>query len=378
MFHGGEVNAALGVFLGSRSVLLLDDEPHLQVRRLMLPAFHGERMQDYTVIMREVMERAVEPLRPGQHLSLHELFQDVTLQVILRAVIGLDDGPSLDATRAQIIRMLRVIQSPSGLLWSLPALQKDLGRATPWARIAREIEATDRILLAHIEAHRAGRGRAGDVLSMLVSAADEAGQGMDDRSLRDQLITLIVAGHESTATTLCWVFEEILRVPGEQDRLIAEALAVLGGAPVTAEHLPHLVRIDSAIKEVLRLHPITGAIGRKLSAPAVIAGHAIPAGVMAVAMMHLTQRRADLYPEPERFVAERFLGKKIDPYAWAPFGGGGRRCLGMAFAMHEMKVMLATLFGMGVRFELAQRGPYRTALRSIVYAPEGETRVVVT
>jgi cytochrome P450 len=152
---------------------------------------------------------------------------------------------------------------------------------------------------------------------------------------------------------------------------------VLGGAPVTAEHLPRLERLDSAIKETLRLHPVIGAIGRKLKQPAAVGGYDLPEGIMVVAVLHLTHRRPELYPDPSRFVADRFIGKKIDPYAFAPFGGGIHRCLGMAFALHEMKVILATMLGMGLRLELVSRGPPVTTLRSVVYAPRGETRVVV-
>ena len=377
VFNAGEANAALRLYVGSRSVLLLDDEPHLHVRRLMLPAFHGERMTQYTAVMREATRRAFAGLRPGQVVGLHAVFQSVTLEVILRAVMGLRDGAELDDARAQIVRMLGRATAPTGLLWTLPALQKDLGPLTPWAGMKREIEATDRLLLSHIAAHRRGEGTPGDVLSMLVAAVDDEGKGLDDRALRDQLMTLLLAGHETSATTLSWAFEEILRVPGEQDRLLAEAASKLGGAPVEAEHLPRLERIDSAIKEALRLHPVTGAVGRRLKQPATIGGHELPAGIMVVAVLHLTHRRPDLYPEPSRFVADRFIGKKIDPYAWAPFGGGIRRCLGMAFALHEMKVMLATMFGMGLRFELVDQGPLVTTLRSIVYAPRGQTRVLV-
>jgi cytochrome P450 len=377
VFHAGEANEPLALFVGRQSVIVLDDAAHLHVRRLMLPAFHGERMLHYTAIMREATRRATAPLQPGQRLALHPLFQEVTLEVILRAVLGLDDGPELDATRAQLVRMLHRVQSPSGMIWTRPALQKDLGALTPWAGIKREIEATDRILLAHIDAHRKGNGDPEDVLSMFVAAVDEEGRGLDDRSIRDQIITLLLAGHDTSATALSWAFEEILRVPGEQERLIAEAEAVLGGAPVEAEHLPRLERIDSAIKEALRLHPVTGAVGRTLKRPATIGGHELPAGIMVVAVIHLLHRRPDLYPDPGRFIGDRFIGKKIDPYTWAPFGGGIRRCLGMAFALHEMKVMLATMFGMGLRLELEQKGPIVTTLRFPVYAPRGGTRVVV-
>jgi cytochrome P450 len=377
VFHSGEANERLGLYLGKRSLMLLDEGAHLHVRRLMLPAFHGERMRHYTAVIREATRRAVAALAPGQRVSLHALFQDVSLEVIFRAVIGLGDGPEFAATRAQIGELLRLTQSPSSLLWSVPALQKDLGPLTPWAAIKRTIAETDRLLLAHIAAHRRGEGDPDDVLSMLVRAVDEQGEGLDDRALRDQLMTLLIAGHETTATTLSWVFEEILRVPGEQDRLIAEAQAVLGGAPVEADHLPRLERTDSVIKETLRLHPVTGSIIRHLEQPITIGGHALPAGIMVVAAIHLTHRRPDRYPDPYRFLGDRFVGKKIDPYAWAPFGGGVRRCLGMAFAMHEMKVMLGTLFGMGLRLKLAQEGPYETVLRTPFYAPKGETPAVV-
>jgi cytochrome P450 family 110 len=377
VFHAGELNQALAVFVGRQSVLLLDDEAHLHVRRLMLPAFHGDRMRRYTAAMRDATRRAMDELRPGQRLSLRPFFQRVTLEVILRAVIGQGDGPELEEVRAQVVRLLTRAMSPSGMLWTIPAFQRDLGPLTPWAALKRETEAMDRLLFNQIDAHRRSKGSADDVLSMLVEAVDEDGQALSDVALRDQLVTLIVAGHETSATSLCWAFEEILRAPDEQERLIAEAEAALGGAPVEAEHLPKLERLDSVIKETLRLHPASGAMGRKLKEPATVGGYDLPAGVLAIAAVHLTHRRPDLYPEPERFISDRFIGKKIDPYAWAPFGGGIRRCLGMAFALHEMKVILATIFGAGLRLELAKKGPYETALRTVVYSPKGETPVIV-
>jgi cytochrome P450 len=377
VFHAGEASAAFSFFLGGQSVLLLDDAAHLHVRRLMLPAFHGERMLHYTALMGEATRRAIAGLAPGERLALRPLFQAITLDVILRAVLGLGEAPALDAAHAQLVTALERVQSPWGMLWTRPALQRDLGPFSPWAAIRREIEAVDRLLFAHIDAHRRGRGDPGDVLSMLVQAVDEEGRGLDDRAIRDQIVTLLVAGHETSATSLCWVFEEVLRTPGEQERLIAEAEGVLGGGPVRAEHLPRLERIDSVIKEALRLHPATGAVGRILKRPATIAGHELPAGIMVAALLHLLHRRPEIYPEPGRFVPDRFVGKKVDPYTWAPFGGGVRRCLGMAFALQEMKVILATVLGAGLRLELSQKGPVATTLRGPIYAPQGATRVVV-
>jgi cytochrome P450 family 110 len=377
VFHAGEANEFFTTFVGRQSVLVLDEAQHLHARRLMLPAFHGERMRHYTTAMREATRRAVEPLRPGERLSLHALFQKITLDVILRTVLGLGDGPVLEETRDQLLQMVERAMSPSSSIWSLPALQKDLGPLTPWAGLKRAIEATDRVLFDHIAAHRRGEGDPEDVLSMLIAAVDEDGKGMSDQALRDQLVTLIVAGHETSATTLAWTFEEVLRIPDEQERLSAEVAEVTGGAPLDADHMAKLQRVDSAIKESLRLHPVTVAVGRKLAKPATIGGYDLPAGIMVAAVIHLTHRRPELYPDPDKFIADRFVGKKIDPYEWAPFGGGVRRCLGMAFAMHEMKAILATMAGMGLRLRLEKDGPPRATLRSILYAPKGGTRVVV-
>jgi cytochrome P450 len=377
VFHAGEVNAAFEFFLGPQSVLVLDGAPHLHVRRLMMPAFHGERMLHYTAAIRDATRREVTKLAPGQRLALHPLFQAITLEVILRGVLGLDDGPSLSAVRDPMVEMLRLVLSPWGMIWSKPALRKDLGPLTPWAAIRRSIEAVDQALFPHIAAHRRGEGDPGDVLSMLVQAVDEDGRGFDDRAIRDQIITLLLAGHETSATSLSWTFEEILRAPGEQDRLLAEAEGVLAGATVTPEHLPRLERVDSVVKESLRLHPVTGTVARRLKAPATLGGYDLPAGVMIGLMLHLLHRRPELYPDPSAFVGDRFIGKKLDPYTWAPFGGGVHRCLGMAFALHEMKVMLATMLGAGLRLSLERPEPVEATLRGFIYAPAGGTRVVV-
>jgi cytochrome P450 len=377
VFHGGEAAKPFEFFAGPESVFLLDGAAHLHVRRLMLPAFHGERMLHYTALMRDTTRRAVATLQPGQRLALHPLFQEITLKVIVRAVLGLDEGPELDEACAQFVQLLRHIQSPLGMLWTRPALRKDLGPLTPWSGIKRAMEAMDRLLFAQIDAHRRGHGDPDDILSMLVKAVDDNGRGFDDRAIRDQIVTLLVAGHETSATSLSWAFEEILRAPGEQEQLLAEAEAVLGGEPLDAEHLPRLERIDSVVKEALRLHPVVPAIVRRLRSPAIVGGHELPAGVMATVVVHLLHRRPELYPEPQRFIGDRFVGKKVDPYAWAPFGGGVRRCLGMAFALHEMKVMLATMCGMGLRLELERKGPCETTLRGSLHAPKGATRVVV-
>ena len=377
-FAAGEANSLLGPFLGDRSVLLLDGAEHLHVRRMMLPAFHGERMRCYTDAMREVTRRAIASLRPGDRLGLHTLFQRITLDVILKTVLGLDEeGPELTQAREQITHLLDRVQAPSGAMWMIPGMRREVYGLSPWASIKREIEALDRLLLTHIAARRALAVEKDDVLAMLIRAVDDDGKGLDDATLCCQLKTLLIAGHETSATSMGWAFEELLREPGEQERLMDEVARVAGGEPITAEHLPELERLDSVIKESLRLHPVTGAVGRILKKPATIGGFDLPAGIFVVACVYMTHRRPDLYPEPYRFVPDRFIGKKTDPYEWAPFGGGIRRCLGMAFSLHEMKVIMATMFGAGIKLRLEARGPWKATLRSLIYSPKGGTKVVV-
>ncbi|MEO5728478.1 MAG: cytochrome P450, partial [Byssovorax sp.] len=316
-YSAGEANEILGPVLGSRSVLLLDGAEHLHVRKMMMPAFHGERMRNYTATMVAIMRRALASFHRGARLSLHTVFQQITLDVILQTVLGLDEeGPALDEARIRITHLLDRVQSPTGALWLLPSLRRDLGRLTPWASIKREIDEVSRMLRDHIARRRATAGTKDDVLAMLIRAVDEEGQGLDDLTLVSQLKTLLLAGHETSATSLCWAFEELLRVPGEQERLRKEVESVTGGAELTAEHLPKLTRLDSVLKETLRLHPVTAAIGRILKKPTTVGGYDLPVGIMVVGSIHTTHRRSDLYPDPARFVPDRFVGKKIDPYEW--------------------------------------------------------------
>lgn len=378
VLHAGEGNSFLATIVGNRSVLLLDGKEHLRQRRLMLPAFHGERMQHYVETMRDVTAQTSTRWGAGERLGMHTVMQRVTMDIILRAVLGLEAEHEIRPVRDQLTRLLDRTQSPFGMLWLIPALQRDLGPLTPWASIRDVLEETDALLLAHIARRRerdASR-RADDVLQMLIEAVDDEGQKMTDRELRDELMTLLLAGHETTATSIAWAFEEILRVPGEQERLAAEVLGVTGGAPLVAEHLPRLERLDSVIKETLRLHPATAAVARRLKKPLTLEGYDLDPGVLIVPCMHLTHRRPELYPDPDRFEPTRFIGKKPDPYEWLPFGGGSRRCLGMVFALQEMKVVLAQVLS-SVRLRLARPAPLETTLRSFVYAPKGGTWTVM-
>ena len=373
VFHAGEGNAPLIPIVGSRSVLVLDGDEHLRRRRLVMPPFHGERMQAHTDTMLRVTEEMIRGWRPGHEMSLYPSMQQLTLEVILRAVFGLSTGPRLDDFRERMTALLARVQSATGMLLMVPALQRDLGPLTPWAAFKRELDHVDAFVYAEIAERRAEPADANrnDVLSLLVRARDEDGGSLSDAEIHDDLMTLVIAGHESTATELCWAFAEILTHPEVEARLLAE---IDEKASLLPGRIAELEYLDAVVKETLRLHPVIGNLGRRIKESVTLRNHEIPKETIVSPSIVMTQRRADLYPEPEAFKPERFLGKKTDHSMYLPFGGGARRCLGAAFALYEMKVVLATVLGR-VRLQSIRRTPPRTVLRSLAFAPAGGTRV---
>ena len=382
--NAGQANIILRAVLGKDSLLLLDGERHLRERRLMLPPFHGERMKAYGEAMREVTLREIARWPVGRPFPVHASTQAITLDVIMRTIFGVgSDDPRVAALRDALVRFTTLGTSRIGtafLLMTPPEratqLQhlatRGLGRLLPWAPIVRAQIETDRLVRDVIAARRR-EGTAGreDILSMLLEARDESGAAMTDDQLRDEMLTLLVAGHETTATTLAWTLHHLLGHPEWLARVRAEVREV-----GTAE-LDKLVLLDAAIKETLRLTPILPMVGRILGKPMTIGGVDLPAGAAALACIYLVHRRADLYPEPLRFDPSRFVGKKIDPSTYFPFGGGARRCLGMAFASYEMKIVLANILA---RVDLAPAPGKRVKLvrRGITFAPSGGMPMVVT
>jgi cytochrome P450 len=367
--RAGEANVFARPIVGDGSVLLQDGPSHLRKRRLILPPFHGERMNAYTKVMVEETERAIAPWRRGQTVALRPISQQITLSVILRAVFGADDGEEQSALSLALREWQNLGSKPlSGLLLMTPRLQRDLGPSSPWGALVRARAKADALIYALIARRRREEttGRS-DILSLLLAAKDEQGNPMADTELRDELITLLVAGHETTAATLCWLFEELLSRPD----VLAEVQR-----EVTTADVSKLPILDAAIKEVLRLRPILPAVGRLLTEPTRIAGYDLPAKTMVAPVAYLTHRLPDLYPSPLEFRLERFLGRKIDPYAWLPFGGGVRRCIGMAFALQELRVITATmLVRHGLR--LVRGRPSRPAFRGGTVSPAGDTPLLV-
>ena len=359
--RGGESSTALRPLLGASSILALDGAHHERQRRLMMPPFHGERMLAYGDTMRAIADRAIERWPIGQPFPIHREMQAITLEVIMRTVFGAE-GARLDTLRTLLQRFARIA---TNLLWLWPPLQVDLGPLSPWGRLVRTRRELDAFLFAEFVRRRA-EGVAGrdDVLSLLLAARDEKGEPMSDAELRDQMMTLLFAGHETTATSLAFAFHNVLRHPAVLDRLRAEL----------AQGKPEYV--EATAKETLRLNPIVSEVGRVLARPMRIGGWDLPAGVAATPCIYLTHRRPDLWPEPERFDPERFIGRRPSPYEYFPFGGGVRRCLGMAFALFEMKVVLGEVLS---RVELRLAPGYRMqpVRRSITLAPSQGMPVVV-
>jgi cytochrome P450 len=370
--RAGEANAFLEPILGEHSLLLLDGARHLHERRMVQPPFHGERMQAYGEVMRDVTARAVAAWPAGRPFPIHPEMQRITLEVILRTVFGVDEGPRLVRLRDLLTEILAIGSNPFVLVF-----QVDLGRWTPWGRLMRLVREVDDMLLAEIARRRAANPeRQSDVLSMLIAARDEQGEPMSDRQLRDEMFTLLVAGHETTATSLAWTFHRILRHGDVRERLRAELARVVGRGPLQPRHVPALEYLDATVKETLRLNPIIPLVGRRLEAPMTIGGRRLPPGVIATPCIYLAHRRPDLWPEPRRFQPERFLGARPSPYAYFPFGGGVRRCIGMAFALYEMKIVLAEVLSRVV-LHAAPDHRVRVVRRSITLAPSDGMPVVV-
>jgi cytochrome P450 len=365
--HAGAGNVVLKPLLGARSVLLLDGPEHLRQRRLMLPPFHGERMRAYGEAMTEIAERHVARWPVGEPFAVHPTMQAITLEVILRTVFGVEDRARLEQLGAPLKRLLNSTDHPARLLALQFTSSERAGRRSPWGRIRALMAPADALIYEEIATARRDEGtrERTDILSLLLAARDEEGEPLTDRELRDELMTLLVAGHETTATALAWTIERLVRHPDVLARLQAEQAE--GGD----EYL------DATIKETLRLRPVLPGVIRRLQRPLVLGGMRLPEGVHIAPSIYLTHRRADLYPEPEAFRPERFLERTPGTYEWLPFGGGIRRCLGASFALYEMKIVLGTVLRTA-RLETTDAEAERVRRRFVTFTPEHGGRVRVT
>ena len=361
--HAGEANALLGPVLGERSVLLLDGAEHLRHRRLMLPPFHGRRMQAYAEAMRESTDLEIESWPLGQPFALLPSMQALTLRVILRAVFGYEPGAAEEELRRRLREMIRPLARPRGLLLML-TLGKFGGERKALQRFEASRRAVDEILYAEIARRRGKTDLADrdDVFSALLLAEDEHGERLTDREVRDELVTLLLAGHETTATGLAWTFDLLLHTPPVLERALAGEDTYL----------------DAVVKESLRLRPVIPGVGRIVrNEPFALNGYVIPPGVEINPSIRIIHRRSDLYPDPRTFRPERFLGADApDTYTWLPFGGGTRRCLGASFALMEMRTVLQRVLQ---RAGLRPADPEleKIQFRAITLAPREGVRVII-
>ncbi|HEX5713545.1 MAG TPA: cytochrome P450 [Solirubrobacterales bacterium] len=364
--QAGRSNAILQPILGDRSVLLLDGREHLRQRRLLLPPFHGERMQAYAETMRAVAEREVASWPRGSTFAVQPSMQAITLEVILRTVFGIEGGERVERVGAPLRRLLDATASQSRLLALQLTSSENPRPRSPWGRFNALVAEADRVVYEEVEARRATLDEDGheDVLSLLLAARDEEGQPLTDLELRDELMTLLLAGHETTATALSWTLERLVRHPEALARLYKEHRAG------ETEYL------DATIKESLRLRPVVPAVGRYLTEPLELGDRTIPADVFLNLSIYLLHRRPDLYPDPEAFRPERFLERPAGTYEWIPFGGGTRRCLGASFALFEMRVVLQAILD-AVALQPVRDAGERTGRRAITLVPNRGARIAV-
>jgi cytochrome P450 len=377
VLHSGEANQLFAATVGRSSVLVLDGAPHARQRRSLVPPLKGERMRAFFDAMRLETVEAVRAWPVGAPFPALPTMRRITLRVILRTGMGLAPGPELDRFERKMEAFLSHGRQRHALvLITIVPIHRLSG--SRWVPLFRQLSDLDDDLFAFIAARRRGERPPGgeNVLDDLLAATHEDGSPLDDREVRDALITILIAGHDTTALALSWALSDIVPRPEVVDRLADELRRVTGGGPPEAEHLPALEYLDGAIRESLRLRPVAPFVVRKTARPFAAGGREYPAGVVLCPCSYLVHRREDLYPEPDRFRPERFQERKFGPHEWFPFGGGNRVCLGMPFALYEMKVLLATLFG---QVRLARPAGARSRARryGLVLGPDDGARVLV-
>lgn len=375
--RGGEINKRFfGTIVGERALIVMEGEAHLRRRRMIMKAFGGEEMRRYTLAMREIVEDELRSWPEGEPFTLLPRLQRLSAQVILRIVFGLRGQDERTRRLSTLLLRLSDVATKSPLML-IPALQIDLGPRSPWGRVVALLREADAALFEEIQRRRATppASQPRDVLTMLLSVVDDEGRALSDRDLRDELIELLLGGSENTAIGAAWAFEQILGAPEVLARLREELSTASSQRGTGGDSTNGLDYLDAALKESLRVRPplyVAGA--RRLRGSVEIGAHAAPPGATLVCCSYLLHRRPEVYPEPDRFLPDRFLGQKPDPYRWAPFGGGPRRCPGMFFAMHEMKVVLSTVLAK-TELRLATRRS-RIRGKGLQLVPDDGVRVI--
>ena len=363
VLHAGEANRILMPVLGPHSLLVLDEAEHMEHRKLLLPPFHGARMKGYGELMSGIAAAEIERWPLGEPYKLRPRMQAVTLEIILRAVFGVEEGERMERLRAELRRLLDLLTNPRRTIFLLALGPERIRNFKPFQR---DLARVDTLIYDEIAKRRRAEDLAEreDILSLMLQARREDGSPMSDAEVRDELVTLLTAGHETTATALSWAVERLVRHPRKLERLRDE---------VAEGNEEYLIAV---VQETLRLRPVISLVNRTLKEPMEFGGYELPAGVRVAPCIYLVHRRPDIYPEPDRFLPERFLERPPGTYTWIPFGGGVRRCLGGAFAEFEMRIVLRELVRRRT-LSPVRPGDERVYRRSITETPRHDAEVLV-
>lgn len=374
-FANGELNSILTPLVGYSSLISLDGENHKRERKLLMPSFHGERMQIYADLITAITEAVFSQLHKGEVFVVRELMQEISLQVILKIVFGLSDNDRFDKMKILVKDILDRLNSPintSFLFYDW--LRKDLGAWSPWGAFVRTRKELDELIFSEISLRRQENNPHNtDILSTLLTSVDEQGQGMTNQELRDELMLMLVAGHDTTALAMTWVLYWLHRHPDIKTKLLTELQEndLQDGASIFK--LPYLTAVCN---ETLRIYPVGMlTFPRQVTADTELLGYKLPKDTVVVGCIYLTHHREDLYPEADKFNPERFLNRQYTPYEFLPFGGGVRRCLGEVLALYEMKLAIAKIIT-EYNFTLAENKEIKPKRRGVVLSPEGGVKMI--
>ena len=364
--------------LGDNSLLVLDGDRHRSQRKLLMPPFHGARIQTYAELITTITQEETDRWQLNQPFNVRAAMQKISLRIIMNVVFGISSGQRYEELQVLLTSLVDSIGSPAAsTMLYFPVLQEDWGAWSPWGRFWRTKQKINSLLTAEIEQRRieADRER-DDILSLLLSVRDINGQSMSDEELRDELLTLLFAGHETTASAISWSLYWVERLPEVKAKLRQELATIsVVNDPLAVTKLEYLT---ATVRETLRIYPIAvNTFPRVAKQPIKIFDYWLEAGTVLFGSIYLTHRRSDLYPEPNCFKPERFLSRQYSSYEYLPFGGGSRLCIGYALALLEMKLVLANVLS---RFELKRVGnkTVKPTRRGVTLAPPSNMQIIAT
>jgi cytochrome P450 family 110 len=372
----GELSALLEPLIGTQSVIRLSGDRHRRMRQLLMPSFHGERMRSYGQLIQDITGEVMGELVAGEAFPVRKCMQTISMRVILRAVFGLNEGPRYQRLERLLGTMLDRIGHPLGVSFLyFPMLRQIFGPVSPWGSFVRDREQIDQLIYDEIGERRTRPDASrNDILALLMSARDEAGEALTDLELRDELMTLLVAGHETTATALTWALYWIHKLPLVREQLLNELETVDGALdPSVTFRLPYL---NAVCCETLRIYPVGMLTFARVAKSRVeVIGASLEPGTIVVGCIYLVHHREDVYPDPDKFRPERFLERRYSPFEYLPFGGGVRRCIGMGLAQFEMKLVISGILS-SYELALADTRPVRLVRRGVTSGPSPFRMVV--